>query len=366
MKFSNYNEQFSLDGNFYKVMIEILLVAAILGFFLSTIFFLRQSTNTTATRILGSFYFILSVYALQAYIIDGGYLEYFPGFFLWPLALYHLLFVPIYYYFKVILTDQLEWHSEEIFLFIPFIIALIDVTYVYLQPDYFYDSIISQAIAFPKYRLQAEYWLLSLDQHLLMRHLWQFGVLAFLLPQILSFIHKDKGGKLKGILNKWLLFFWFILMFMAILASIYAIEKMFESNLFDSPVIIGKTGYLITFFLYVSVFLIGILPIYFSTILYGYPQSEKTSINSLGENLAFGLNTEEVAVKLESIKENKLYLNQNFNLKECSRILNLPSHHISYFLKQQYGLSFPAYIYSLHIEHAKKLIKNGKTIPSKQ
>ena len=340
-------------------MILILLIAAIFGFVLSTTLFLKKSTNTTATRILGSFYFLLSVYALQAFIIDGGYLEHFTWFFLWPLLPYNLIFVPIYYYFKVILTDRLEWQSEEIVLFIPFFLGLIDVGYVYLQPESFYNSIIFQAISSPRYRLEAEYWLLSLDQHLLLRHIWQLGVLVAIMPQILSFINKEGNDKLKSVLNKWLLIFWGILMLMAILASIYAIEKIFESNLFQSFVIIGKNGGIVTLFLYIALFLIGIIPIYFPSILQGYPQSVKLSSNTITENLKFGLNKQEVDAKFESLKESKAYLNQNFNLTACARELDMPSHHISYFLEQQYGLSFEEYKSTLRIEHVKKLIKEG-------
>ena len=340
-------------------MIIILLIAAIFGFVLSTTLFLKKSTNTTATRILGSFYFLLSVYSLQAFIIDGGYLEHFTWFFLWPLLPYNLLFVPIYYYFKVILTDQLEWQLEEIVLFIPFFLGLVDVGYVYLQPESFYNDIISQAISSPSNRLEAEYWLLSLDQHLLMRHLWQFGVLVALLPQIISFVNMEGNDKLKSVLNKWLLTFWGILILMAILASIYAIEKIFESNLFQSFVIIGKNGGIVTLFLYIALFLIGIIPIYFPSILQGYPQSVKPSMNTITENLKFGLNKQEVGAKLESLKRNKAYLNQKFNLKACARELDMPSHHISYFLEQQYGLSFEEYKSKLLIEHVKELIKEG-------
>ncbi|HKL36428.1 MAG TPA: hypothetical protein VJ899_09080, partial [Salegentibacter sp.] len=97
-------------------MIIILLVAAIFGFVLSTTLFFKKSTKTVATRILGSFYFLLSVYALQAYIIDGGFLQHFRWFFLWPLLPYHLIFIPIYYYFKVIIKDEFKWHKAELIL----------------------------------------------------------------------------------------------------------------------------------------------------------------------------------------------------------------------------------------------------------
>lgn len=344
-------------------MVFILLIAAIFGFVLSTTLFFKKSTNTVATRILGSFYFLLSVYALQAFIIDGGYLEHFTWFFLWPLLPYHLLFIPIYYYFKIILTDQLKWHKAEFILFIPFLLGLIDVSYVYLQPESFYNKIISETISTPEQRLGVHYWLLSLDQHLLMRHIWQLGVLVVLLPEIRSFIKKGKNEELKSILNKWLITFWTILMLMAVLAIVYALEKMFQENLFHSLLVIGKNGGIITFFLYIALFLIGIIPIYFPSILYGYPQQVKPVPNSKAqeqiEDLKFGLDEQEVNSKLERLKESKFYLNHSFSLTECARKLEMPSHHISYFLKQQYEMSFAAYKNSLRMDHAKKLIEDG-------
>lgn len=344
-------------------MIIILLIAAVFGFILSTTLFFKKSTNTVATRILGSFYLILSVYALQAYIVDGGYLEHFTWFFLWPLLPYHLIFIPIYYYFKVILNDQLKLNKAEVILFIPFLLGLIDVIYVYSQPESFYNNIINEAIMSPENRLGAEYWLLNLDQHLLMRHIWQMGVLLILIPSIRTFVKKGKNDELKSILNKWLIIFWGILMLMAILAITYALEKMLEETLFHSLIFLGKDGGIITFFLYIALFFIGIIPIYFPSILYGYPQQVKPFpdilIKEQPENLKFGLDEQRVNLKLEGLKKSKSYLNQNFSLTECARELEMPSHHISYFLKQQYEMSFAAYKNSLRMEHAKKLIEDG-------
>ncbi|WP_197051679.1 AraC family transcriptional regulator [Salegentibacter sp. Hel_I_6] len=251
----------------------------------------------------------------------------------------------------------------EFILLVPFILGVIDVGYVYLQPEPFYDTIISGAISSPEYRLGAQYFLLRLDQHLLMRHVWQLGVLVVLIPKILSFIEKGEGDELKSILNKWLLIFWGILMMMAILAIMYALEKMFETNLFHSLIVIGNNGGIITFFLYIALFVIGIIPIYFPTILYGYPQQIQamaiTKSEEQPEDLKFGLDKQVVIEKFERLKESRSYLNQNFNLTECSRELEMPSHHISYFLKQQYEVSFTEYKNKLRMEYAKQLIENG-------
>ncbi|SKB77199.1 Helix-turn-helix domain-containing protein [Salegentibacter holothuriorum] len=344
-------------------MIIILLLAAIFGFILSSTLFFKKSTSTFANRILGSFYFLLSVYALQAYIIDGGFLEHFKWFFLWPLLPYHLLFIPIYYYYKIILTNQFKWYKAELILLIPFVLGVIDVGYVYFQPESYYNDIISQTISNPKKRLGVHYWLLDLDQHLIVRNAWQLGVLLFLSPKIWLFIKKGDNDEMKNIFNKWLIVLWSILTIMALLTIVYALEKMELLSIFGSLIFISENSGIITFLLYIALFLTGVIPIYFPDILHRYPQQIKSSSTIQPEvqhdNLKFGLNEQEVLLKLESLKRSKLYLKQNFNLTECANQLQMPSHHITYFLKRQYELSFAAYKNSLRMEHAKKLIEDG-------
>ncbi len=296
-------------------------------------------------------------------MVDGGYLAHFTWCFLWPLLPFNLLIVPIYYYFQVILTDTLKWKKWHIILFIPFIIGIIDVSYIYAQPENVLATILKEAITSPEKRLNAEYWLLSLNEHVLMRHIWQFVVLLVLLPQILRFIKKRQDDKLKIILNKWLLIFWSVLLFMAILAILYVLEKMIVGMDFHSLILIGQNGGIITLTLYIALFLIGVIPLYFPSILHGYPQPIKASPSKKFEEnrneLKFGLEEQEMEAKLEELKKSKLYLNQSFTLTECARKLELPSHHISYFLKKQYGFNFAGYKNKLRMEHAKSLIENG-------
>lgn len=344
-------------------MILILLIAAIFGFVLSTTLFLKVPTNTKATLLLGSFYFLLSFYTLHAYIVDGGYLHHFSWWFLWPLLPFNLLFIPIYYYFQVILTDTLKWKKRHIILFVPFIIAILDVSYIYAQSENVLKTLLEEAITFPEERLNAEYWLLSLNEHVLIRHMWQFGVLMVLLPKILRFIRKRQDDKLKVILNNWLIIFWSVLLFMAILAILYALEKRLAGVGFDSLIETGENGGMITLTLYTALFVIGVIPLYFPSILHGYPQSvRKSPPEKLEENkdeLKFGLEEEEMEAKLNELKESKLYLNQSFDLTECARQLKLPSHHISYYLKRKYEVNFATYKNNLRMEHAKSLIGNG-------
>lgn len=339
-------------------MFNILLIAAIFGFVLTTLLFLKKSTQPKAIISLGGFYFLLSVYALQAYIIDGGHLAKCSWFFLWPLMLYNLFAVPIYFYFETIMEDGLRWKKEYSILFIPFILSVIDVGYIYLQPDAVYAEMLHDAMTDPKNRLHVSYWLLDLDQHMLLRHVWQLAALLVVLPKLLNFIKKGNADNLKNILNKWLLVFWIGLALFAVFAIIYAIENMLAANIFEG-------GALVPIILYTIMFSIGVIPIYFPTILHGYPQVIETTVDSKQSisdqqlDSKYGLDESRIKRKLKLLVEKKLHLHQDFNVTNCAREMEMPTHHLSYFIKQQYGLNFTSYKNNLRMEYAKNLIEEG-------
>lgn len=131
-------------------MILSLLIVAIFGIVLTTIFFFKRTKNPYSIRILRIFYFILSLYSLHIFINESGYLEHFTWFYLWLLILYNLLFIPIYYYFKVVIDDKLKFKLPELLLLIPFILGIIDVLYVYFQPSSVYNALIFEAMNFPE------------------------------------------------------------------------------------------------------------------------------------------------------------------------------------------------------------------------
>ncbi|MCK0192634.1 helix-turn-helix domain-containing protein [Arenibacter sp. F20364] len=338
-------------------MFNILLIASIFGFVLTTLLFLKKSTQPRATFFLGSFYFLLSVYALQAYIIDGGHLALCSWFFLWPLMLYNLFAVTIYFYFITIIEDEFKWKNGYLLLFLPFILSVIDAGYIYLQPDGLYEEMLHNAMTDPKNRLHVSYWLLDLDQHMLIRHVWQLAALLFVMPKMLDFIKEGNADNLKVILNKWLLIFWLGLSLFAVFAIFYAVENMAGINIFDG-------GSIVPVILYLIMFSVGIVPIYFPTILSGFPKPEKTLQEDLVQtdtstDLKFGLDEVGIKRKLDLLIQKELHLQQDFNVTNGAREMEMPGHHLSYFIKQHYGLSFSAYRNKLRMDHAAKLIRDG-------
>lgn len=75
--------------------------------------------------------------------------------------------------------------------------------------------------------------------------------------------------------------------------------------------------------------------------------------------LKFGLEKADIIEKLQSLDQKKLYLEQDFTVTSCARELKMPAHHLSYFLKQHYGISFSDYKNKMRIDHAKTLIQKG-------
>ncbi|MBD1262211.1 AraC family transcriptional regulator [Maribacter polysiphoniae] len=335
------------------------LVLGVFGMVLAISFFARKSVNRYSTFFLGAFYAIFSIYTFQTYVIESGLLLKFKWFYVWPLPLYNLIAVPIFFYFLTLIKDGFVWRWRYLLVFIPFIIGFVDVVNVYVKPQEVYDTIIENAYAKPGERLAVQYGLFNINQHYAMRFLWQFLALISLLPLLLDFIRnllKEKDRKLLI----WVIFLYVLFILMSILATMFAFEKLLKIDFLRSTGPILRT---VNFVFYVVLFAIGIMPIYFPSILYGYPRSKKNKIvlstTTRQEELKFGLDVDGLLSQLNAIKESGSFYEQDFDLTSCAKALEIPPHHLSYFLNQHLGLSFSAYRNNLRIEKGKTLITLG-------
>ena len=124
---------------------------------------------------------------------------------------------------------------------------------------------------------------------------------------------------------------------------------------------------IVTVILYLAALFLEIVPLYFPRILHGYPQPVK-SISPIKPKveeddqesyLKYGLEEQFILAKLELLSQKKLFLGQDFTITKCAQEMQMPAHHISYFLKKYYGQSFTGYKNDLRMEYAKNLIENG-------
>ena len=56
------------------------------------------------------------------------------------------------------------------------------------------------------------------------------------------------------------------------------------------------------------------------------------------------------------------YTNPGFNLAELSVLINIPVHHLAYYFREEKKQSFSDYRNEWRVNHAKKLILEGKTV----
>jgi AraC-like DNA-binding protein len=339
----------------------IFLLIAIFGFFLTALLLLKKNVNKLPQQFLAFFYFIYSVYNLQTYIITEDLLVHFKWFYFWPLLLYSIITVPVYFYFKTVMDDKFTWKWQYILLFIPFLLSVIDVAIVFSKPATYYNQIVENAIAFPKERFSAQYGMLSLNEHYSLRHLWQLVYLLSLFPLLKRFLTINPNDKLKVVLNRWLLLFYSALSLMAIITLFFGVERLIGLNTLN---IKNASLQSLNLILLLVLLVISIAPLYFPSILYGFPKnqllvSSPISNNATSTEQMYGLNNQELNNSLIVIEQQEVFLRQNFNLKACAELLHIPAYHAAYYFYQTKGISFTSYRNKIRIEKAKQLIDSG-------
>lgn len=338
-------------------MNNIFLIISVFGFVLSINLLTKKHTKNIPILFLAFFYLIYSLYALQTYIIESNLLDDYKWFYVWPLPIYSLIAVPMYFYFVSVIKNSFKWKWMHLILFIPFLLSIIDVIIIYTKPSSVYNTIIELALASPEERFNAKYGLFHLNQHYVIRHVWQFFALIAILPMLFNFIRSNKlGANPNPILIRWLIILYVLLVLMSILASVYGIERIFNVQIISF--LQGSAPFIHTLF-FVILFLIAIIPLSFPSILYNLQTKPKRQTVNVQQEPKYGLDIEDIKNKLELIVNQDLFSDPNFNLNKCAQELGIPTHHVSHYLNQNLNLSFSSYRNDLRITKAKQLITSG-------
>ncbi|KHJ38349.1 DNA-binding transcriptional regulator AraC [Pedobacter glucosidilyticus] len=349
---------------------SVLIIVAVLSLVKVSILLLRKAGDKKANSLLSIFFFIVFFYSLQGFVIEAGYLKDLPGFYVWPLPIYALMHVVIFFYFKCILDKSITWKASYTLLFIPFLLALVDVFLFSLKPSTEKISIINDAILNPADRFEKQYGLFALKEHFLIRSATSFltiCLLWFKLPFFLKYsLNKET--------NNWLTAFLAILSVVIVLTFILSVEKCFPEEL-----LISTHSYtLLMSFMFVSSFLMVILPFYFPIAFLNFSSPFSTSddikCNKLSkfsegkiieeEKEKYGLNVAWYNSSLKMVEIERLYLSPNFDITLLASHIEAPVHHLSYFFNHHYGISFSNYRNNLRMQHAVKLIEEGFLVES--
>ncbi len=347
----------------------ILLIASLLGVLLFGLLITKKNVNKVSTSLLACFYLIFAIFCAQTYILDSGLLHYFSWFYVWPLVLYALFPIIIYFYFLSAIQERIVWKKRYLLLFVPFVISLIDVLIIYSKPTVYYQSLIDKATVSPDARFDTEYTFMTLLEYYTLRHVWVLVALLSLYTPLEKFI-KDKSKEVsKKIINNWLIVFYSIILITSFLTSLLGIEHLLELGLIKSIFHLENTYVSILIFFYIISLLIGFAPLYFPYILYGFkPIPSENSILTKGFSyfrkqqlplLEINIDEELLDQKWQELEQQQFFLITELTITTLAQNMGVTPVELNHFFKKRYKMNFSLYINKLRVEYAKGKIDTG-------
>jgi AraC-like DNA-binding protein len=346
----------------------VFLVAALFGFLLVFMLLIKKSVNRTSTLFLAGFYLFISVLYLHAYVINSGLLSKMTWFFAWPLQFYTLIPVLIFFYFVTSFNDRFQWKPIYFLLFIPWLISIIDVLqfFFFKSPD-FRAMIIQKVILNPENRFNLSYGFFRLNTHFLIKNIEGLILMVVLLPSLIRFMDFRIIDKNKQLFNFWLLMLWILF---TLQSFVWVIYNLSVAEIL--PIVLSEyRNQSVMLFVSVIILLMGITPLYFPSILYGFPiygnkqesllsrptrATKQYYVADLETAQRYGFKEHEIAEKLKEIEKQQLFLSPDFDIAALALKMELPIHHVSYFLNKYYETNFAKYRNKLRMEYAVQLI----------
>jgi AraC-like DNA-binding protein len=356
------------------------LLISVLGILLAAILIFFNYRKNKSTIYLGVFFLLVCLYCLYQYIMLYSKSQVLVRILLFHIShtsfLLYLTGPMLYWYIRSVLTDNSRLKKSDLLHLIPALIMLagnllelgtphseqIQVAErVVLDPDFL--KIYKTTILSEIFSVSALY--ISRPLLVLCYTLWSAGLF------ICYLIQKGKSSVLKRqhFMITWLcilLGFQSLLSFSHLLL-IYKTFPLNESNLFytlNTFQVMSLTG------------LAGLMifPFFFPKILYGLPRmpalisvgNEKEPDQNSGifktHNHSFETEyLKGIGLKADRcMKESEPYLHPDFNLTELAVMIHVPVHHLAYYFREEKKTSFHNYRDRWRIDHAEKLIRDGK------
>ena len=356
-----------------------LLYISILGILLSVILFSFTARLYRSSVFLAGFFLLSSLYGFNIYALYYSKSELIVSIVLIYSNFSIFLHGPmLYWYIRGTLTDNPRLRRSDAWHLLPAVIFFVfSLPYIFIPMDEKLRitaelvkninniQIINPPILYPLIPTQFVF-LLKIVQPLT-----YLIVSAWMLAKYLKTGHKNFIMSGQQIITKWLMVLVGFLLILAVGDSILHIEAFFthDSSIFYTfnflriSSTIGLIGFMIS-------------PLFFPTILYGLPiiPSAPESLNTTEDVGYSERKSQKVSMKvfeaayLTQIQERiesemiigKVYLQDDFNLTKLSFLTQIPVHHLAYFFKEHVGETFHDFKNKWRVEHAKKLIREGK------
>jgi AraC-like DNA-binding protein len=360
-----------------------LLSLSLTGIVLSVILLHFNTRKNVSTIYLGIFFLLISLYGFYQYV-----LLYSKSVFLIKLLLFgfailfpalYLIGPMVYWYVRSVLTDNSRLKREDIWHLLPmilFFVAALPYTFVPFSHKVEAATEAVMDVAYIQtYKATILDQIFSVSAIYLSRPIL---VLGYTLWSIILFVRYFFQNKVSAVfarqhfMTKWLcllLGFLLILDVTQILLIIKAFamdfsELFFTLNVLRTLSLAGLMGLLIS-------------PFFFPAILYGLPQVPASNLTlKPGEDETDPIHAEikthtpnfesdyllSIDQKADScMKEVQPYLHPDFNLTQFSVLIHVPTHHLGYYFREEKKQHFNDYINKWRINHAKKLIREGKS-----
>ena len=354
-----------------------LLFLSILGIFLSIILAIFNFRKNPSSIYLSLFFFSVSIYSVIHYVLfHSESVTLVALFFSSDIGFITLMIGPmLFFYSRSILTDQSNLKRTDIWHYLPiFLLFIVGIPQLFMPW--------AQKLQFASEYLQNNKVLVSEFNKstntsipfliiFLFRPVYVFSYLIASIVLFVNHLHFKKQFQVfqhQKFMYPWITIL-FVLMLILIVSHTSILYNLYitkSSAISDSINIIQTVSFVGLSGLIFSLF-------FFPEILYGMPRFPEQVNSKISEELSPKENTKQpsefeqdylllIKRKVDvCMSDLQPYLQSDCNLAYFAKLVKLPAHHLAYYFREERMQAFNDYRNEWRVNHAKKLISEGKT-----
>jgi AraC-type DNA-binding domain-containing proteins len=329
-----------------------LLYLSLLGLLLSVLLLFFNGRRYKSSIYLSIFFFLVSFYTFYHHIfVYEKSVFWIALLYVNTASVFYLTGPMAYFYVRSVLTDNARLGWKDAWHFLPTLLHFAANMGYVIRPWWYKwetaEKIVADINFLAYHRVNWFAELFGVQVVYISRPLIALIYTLWSLVLIRRYRHRQFPGislhKQQGVIYRWFYLFigfqlWLFLSFASFLLARWpqnAFTKFLEVSDLEFLSAIGLIGLLLT-------------PFLFRRVLYGLPDFEKRRIEMLG------------SVITERMRDRHPYLAPDFNLLKLAHLIDIPTHHLSFYFREVRRQSFNDYRDELRIAYVKKQIELGK------
>jgi AraC-like DNA-binding protein len=278
----------------------------------------------------------------------------------------------LYFYVRGTVTDQSKLKKSDYLHFVPSVISYITIIPYLLSPFSYKLEMAKLIIENPQFtNRDTQYFLIPQNYHFYLRALsaaiYSIASLSMLIRSAKQFQFKSVPKSQKNLIIRWLYTLTILSVFIFVC---YIPLSLYLIKLKNFPFTISEITYnIVDRISGYSYCVIPLTVLVLPQILYGLPialsKKQKEEPKDFWAD-TFTILEEDPFMEvsksvIEHLKNNKPYLDPEFNIEHLSEQLNIPKHHLYYCFANIIKIKFSKIRNILRVEHAKNLLTEGKS-----